>query len=41
VITEVTTGGGGKGVIEWERVSRETIVMYAITPWLPFKHLIG
>ena len=41
-IAEVATGGGGKGVIEWERVSRETIVMYDITPWgLPFKHFIG
>lgn len=41
-LEEVTIGGGGKGVTEWERVSRETIVMYDITPrWLPFKHLIG
>ena len=43
-IAEVATGGWGKGVIGWERVSRETIVMYDITPWglrLPFKHFIG
>jgi len=35
---EVATGGGGEGEIEWERVLRETIVMYAMTPWgWPFK----